>query len=161
MIDQTTDRLQPDNFRTLLRFLTTAIDMRMQYFRKGTGFQDTRPSDVRVFAFVALGTDNISAITRILNISRQAVHRSVQRLIEAGVVELRPNPVDRREKSVCLTEKGHAASSGVAARLKRLDQEISEVIGGEGVETLRKTLSVVLAQLHRLNEQDGVTEPIS
>ena len=159
MIDQPTPRLQPDNFRTLLRFLSTAVDMRMQYFRKGTGFQNSRPSDIRVFAFVALGTDNISAIARLLNISRQAVHLSLQRLIEAGLVELRPNPADRREKSVYLTEDGLAASAGTAARLKRLDQEMSEVIGSEGVETLRKTLTVVLAQMQRLNEQDGVTEP--
>ncbi len=153
--------LQPDNFRILLDFLATAIDLRMQHFRKGTGFQDTRPSDVRVFAFVALGADTISDIARVLQISRQAVHLSVQRLMDEGVVELHPNPVDRREKSVRLTEQGRAASAGSAARLKQLDAEISEVIGSVGVETLRKTLSVVLLQLQRLNERDGANEPLA
>ena len=40
MIDQQMLPLQPDNFRILLDFLATAIDLRMQHFRKGTGFQD-------------------------------------------------------------------------------------------------------------------------
>jgi DNA-binding MarR family transcriptional regulator len=139
-----------NNIRGLLYHLAAGLDVRLSSYRKGTRYASVRHSDVRVFVQAHREPQTISDLSRTLRISRQAVHASVHRLCELKVVELVPDPQDRREKIVVMTERGMSAQRTAQQQVIMLENEIAEVIGREGLEQLRQ----MLEKLHtRFSEQ--------
>jgi DNA-binding MarR family transcriptional regulator len=157
MIDESEFTLSEANLRTLMHNLGQELDQRVAFLRRGTAYEKVRPSDVRVFVYIALGTGTISDVARVLGVSRQAVHLAVKRLQKLGTIALEPGTGDKREKRLVLTDRGReAAKLGQQLTLK-LDAELAETIGREGVETLRKTLLVLLQQTRSRNREAGFT----
>jgi DNA-binding MarR family transcriptional regulator len=134
-----------DNIRTLVYLFGQELDERITTFRRGTPYENVRASDIRVFVQAASGGSSISAIARRLGISRQAVHMSAQRLKELGVLEMQAMQSSRRDMTLALTETGRRAMGVASQQIRNLEAEIIEVIGAEGLETLRKTLRVLIA----------------
>lgn len=134
-----------DNIRTLVYLFGQELDTRITLLRQGTAYERVRASDIRVFVNAADGGGSIAGIARRLGISRQAVHMSAQRLKELGVIDLQPLNTSRRDVSVVLTPEGESAMALANQQLRRLESELSEVIGTDGLETLRKTLRVLIA----------------
>lgn len=133
-----------ENIRTLVYLFGQELDERISIFRRGTPYENVRASDIRVFVHAASGIGSISDIARRLGISRQAVHMSAQRLKELGVLEMRPMQSNRRDMTLALTVDGRRAMAVAGQQIHNLEAEISEVIGHEGLETLRKTLRVLI-----------------
>lgn len=133
-----------DNIRTLVYLFGQELDDRITAFRRGTPYEGVRASDIRVFVHAAAGGGNISAIARRLGISRQAVHMSAQRLKDLGVIDMQPGQSSRRDIALELTEQGRGAMALASTQIRNLEAEISEVIGPDGLETLRKTLRVLI-----------------
>ena len=82
-----------DNIRSLLSNLSVEIDYRFIRFRRGTRYENVRPSDVRVFVAATRGRRTISDVAMALNVTRQAVHASVKRLAALKILELQSMPV--------------------------------------------------------------------
>jgi DNA-binding MarR family transcriptional regulator len=150
------DDLTPpaDNIRTLLYKLGLALDERLTHFRRGTPYETARPSDVRVFVRAAGQQETISQIARALSITRQAVQTSVQRLQKLQVLDLEAVPGNKRDKLVVLTPRGVQARKTASEQIKRFENEISAVIGEEGLATLRKTLITILESTYALNQAE-------
>ncbi|GAB0119060.1 MarR family winged helix-turn-helix transcriptional regulator [Acidisoma sp. 7E03] len=71
----------------------------------------------------------VAHIARNMGLSRQAVQRVVDLLVERGLVRLAPNPHHQRAKLVVLTEAGRAALAQAEAAVEPLDQVILNNIG--------------------------------
>jgi DNA-binding MarR family transcriptional regulator len=153
MIDDLTPA--PDNIRTMLYFLGVALDERLQHFRKGTIYEQVRASDVRVFMRAIREKNTISELARQLNISRQAVQSSVQRLQKLQVLDLEAPPGNKRDKLVVITAKGHHARNTALQQIQRFEDEFAAVIGVDGLETFRKSLIAILEQTRKLNAADA------
>ena len=147
MVDEQITGVPIDNIRTLLYYLGLAIDERMSQYRRGTPYENVRPSDVRVFVRALRSTYTISEIARELQITRQAAQSSVQRLIKLQVIALKTLPNNRRDKVVMITPKGQLASRTATLQVGKLENEFAEMIGREKLEELRSSLGVILNHL--------------
>lgn len=150
-----------DNIRTLVYLFGQELDDRITFLRQGTGYESVRASDIRVFVHAADGGGSISEIARRLNISRQAVHMSAQRLKERGVIDMQVMKNSRRDMVLILTGEGRKAMTMANQQIINLEAEISEMIGADGLETLRKTLLVLIDHSKRKSRANGhaLTQP--
>jgi DNA-binding MarR family transcriptional regulator len=151
MADNQQERVIPyDNLRGLLQDLMGELDRRIFRHIEGTRYENIRPSDLRVGIMASRKPRSESEIARALEISRQAVHSSVQRLIALEVVELLPNPASSRDKIVAVTERGWQAQQVTLASIKLLEKECGEILGEKGLEQFRiQLLALVTAMKSR------------
>jgi DNA-binding MarR family transcriptional regulator len=95
----------------------------------------------------------VSGIARAMGVTRQAVQRIADRLVDEGMAEYLPNPAHRRAKLLRPTDAGYAAvrriDPGHAAFARRLTAELGAA-----------ELSATLDALHRLSAAlDALEEP--
>ncbi len=148
MIDEQLERVRIDNIRTLLYYFGLAIDERMSQYRRGTQYENVRPSDVRVFVRATRGAFTISDIARELYITRQAAQGSVQRLIKLQVIALAAPPNNKRDKIVVVTPKGELAIKSGRQQSLKIEQEFADIIGRERLEEFRRSLATLLEHLN-------------
>jgi DNA-binding MarR family transcriptional regulator len=148
MIDEQLERVPVDNIRTLLYYFGLAIDERMSQYRRGTQYENVRPSDVRVFVRATRGVFTISDIARELHITRQAAQSSVQRLMKLQVIALKALPNNKRDKIVVITNKGELASKTARQQSMNIESEFAQIIGKDKLEEFRHSLVILLEQLN-------------
>jgi DNA-binding MarR family transcriptional regulator len=130
-----------NNLRTLLRNLSEGFDLLLDSYRVNTRYENVRRSDVRVFFLAMREQRTISEIARIIGISRQAVQKSVQRLMALDVLGMQEMPGNKRDKLVVFTDRGKLASKNAIDMIGRLEQEVEAVIGAHDMEKLREILT--------------------
>ena len=155
MVDEQVSRVPIDNIRTLLYYLGLAIDERMSQYRRGTPYENVRPSDVRVFVRASRNSFTISDIARELQITRQAAQSSVQRLIKLQVIALKTLPGNKRDKVVVITPKGELANRSARQQVVNLENEFAEMIGKDKLEDLRISLGIMLERLNNTLKQQA------
>ncbi|GAB2584958.1 MarR family winged helix-turn-helix transcriptional regulator [Kribbella endophytica] len=92
----------------------------------------------------------VASIAREMGITRQAVQRTADVLVERGLAEYRDNPAHRRAKLVAATSDGLDAVRAISPEHAKQAKRLSSVLGQEefarAVEALT-TLSKALDQL--------------
>lgn len=88
-----------------------------------------------------------ASIARNMGLTRQAVQRIVDLLVDRGLVEFRDNPHHRRAKLVVLTPAGVAAVTGAEDAVAPLDKAIAERIGSRRIRDAIRTLEEMSALL--------------
>ena len=136
-----------DNIRGLLQDLSSELDRRTIAHRKGTRYEKVRQSDVRVFIMASRQPRSEAEIARELEVTRQAVHGSVQRLKALGVLDLVKQPGNGRDKVVTVTESGWQAQEVAKASIHLLEQECTDILGAKGLEQFRKQLVALVTAL--------------
>ena len=140
MVDNNISLPKPNNTKGLVQDLVEKLDSKMHAMRRGTLWEDVRPSDAKLFVLTARHQRSIADLAKALDISRQAAHKSVKRLLDRGVVELRQMPGNNRDKIVVITDEGNAARIMAAKNLEAIEFEIEQRIGKERLEEFRQTL---------------------
>lgn len=99
---------------------------------------------------------SVAEIGRIMGMSRQAVQRIADILVERGLAEYRPNPTHRRAKLLARTEAGNYA----LRRISMAQHPWTDDLGRQlGADRLQSALGV-LCDLADLLEKDGTgTDP--
>jgi DNA-binding MarR family transcriptional regulator len=82
----------------------------------------------------------VAHIARNMGLTRQAVQRVTDLLVERGFVRFETNPHHRRAKLVVLTSAGRAALSQAEAAVLPLDSRIFDRIGSERLATAMAVL---------------------
>ena len=137
MVDQ-------NNIRGLVQDLSELLDRRMDELRQGSVLGSVRPSDAKVFMLASRKRRTTAEIARDLGVSKQAVHMSVQRLLEKNVVQLVPANNSKRDKVIEITPYGHEIRRLVAEKIAILEAEIDAKIGAEKLAELRHILTALL-----------------
>jgi DNA-binding MarR family transcriptional regulator len=132
--------LQSNTILSLMRELSILLDNKHLELRRGTRYENVRPSDIKVFVHVAREPRSETEIARALDVSRQAVQSSVKRLVEMKIVEVVPMPNNRRNKIVQVTERGSHARATAAEQIRIVEAECAAVIGPAELERLRGLL---------------------
>ncbi|MEK5253764.1 helix-turn-helix domain-containing protein [Paenibacillus sp. FSL F4-0125] len=83
---------------------------------------------------------SISEISRIINISRQGTHKSIQGLLSRNYVEAVEVEGNQRDKNITLTQKGIACNQRMMVTKIELEQKISNKLGVANVELLKALL---------------------
>jgi DNA-binding MarR family transcriptional regulator len=143
MVDEKDIQYPEQNIRTLLNEITVSVDEKLRNLREGTRYNEVRNSDVKVFMRVFRAKSTVSEIARALDVTRQAVHASVQRLMELKVVELQPIPHNGRDKLVVVTERGRHAQQTAIDQINTVEDQMAAVIGKNELKTLRKHLHMI------------------
>lgn len=117
------------------------FDDGLQSYLQARGWnQVTRPQSM-VMANVVMGVHKPSDIARNLGISRQAVHTTINQMVELGMLELREDADDGRAKTVALTPRGQDMRQDADRVMSDLQAELRRRIGGRNVDNLIKAFS--------------------
>lgn len=104
-------------------------DETLQNYLKARGWPSvTRPQSM-VMANVVLGVRHPSDIARRLGVSRQAIHVTLNQMIELGILQLVDDPANRRVKVVAPTEKGEAMRIDAQRAMVLMARTLSERFG--------------------------------
>lgn len=94
----------------------------------------------------------VASIAREMGITRQAVQRTADVLVDRGLAEYRDNPAHRRAKLVAITDQGLDAVKAIGPEHARQAKRLSGILGQQqfaaAVEALA-TLSAALDELER------------
>lgn len=114
------------------------FDDGLQSYLQAKGWnQVTRPQSM-IMANVVIGVHKPSDIARNLGISRQAVHTTINQMVELGMLELRDDVDDRRAKIVAVSDKGKAMGRDADEAMAAMTAELRRRIGPRNVENLVK-----------------------
>ena len=96
-----------------------------------------------MYALLEIGQATMSELSRWLKISRGVATRTVDRLVEKGMVERRRDGADRRVVLVSLSKEGtYFAEKMISVHLEKMD-EVFESVGKEKRESFLELLSQV------------------
>ncbi|WGM38346.1 MarR family transcriptional regulator [Caulobacter sp. NIBR1757] len=122
------------------------FDDGLQSFLQARGWdQVTRPQSM-VMANVVIGVHKPSDIARNLGISRQAVHTTINQMVEMGMLELRDDVTDRRAKIVAVSEKGREMGRDADLAMAAMSAELRKRIGTKNVDNLIKAFGAEWGQ---------------
>lgn len=97
----------------------------------------TRPESM-VMMHVQMDVVRPADIARSLRLTRQAVHSTINALVERGVFELADDPTDGRIRIVQLTPMGQAMRKDAQKIVEQLTEELGRRIGPRRVKALRE-----------------------
>jgi DNA-binding MarR family transcriptional regulator len=111
------------------------------------GLDDLRFADGFVFQHLVEGPQTIGALAERLDVTQQAVSKSVTDLERRGYVARRADPDDARARFVALTARGEAAIDGGRRHRAAIEAELAERLGARRVESARRLLADVVTDL--------------
>ena len=87
------------------------------------------------------GVDRPSDLAVRLRVSKQAVQQGLKELIEKGLVEVRADPVNGRQKIVCFTDRGRKCRAIASRGITKLEDELAARIGQDRLHALQDALT--------------------
>jgi DNA-binding MarR family transcriptional regulator len=131
----------------LATFAGWAMGEEVQRRLAADGYADLRFADGLVFQHLIPAPRTIGELAEPLDVTQQAVSKSVADLERRGYVTRDPDPGDGRVRRVRLTRRGlGAVEAGRRARAE-LSTELAERFGPRRVEAARRLLAEVLEDL--------------
>ncbi|WP_334162507.1 MarR family winged helix-turn-helix transcriptional regulator [Phenylobacterium sp.] len=116
-------------------------DESLQNYLRSRGWPEvTRPQSM-VMANVVSGVGRPSDIARSMGVSRQAVHTTINQMIELGMVALKDDPDDRRMKLVTPTPFGETMRLDAQRAIRIMTEELSQRLGAERVAQAAQLLA--------------------
>jgi DNA-binding MarR family transcriptional regulator len=104
------------------------------------GWPEITRSHSLVFAHLDRGGTRATELARRLGVTRQAMHQTVQELVERGFLELAPDPTSQRAKLVVLTRRGKRLLDDAQEIFRELEATLERRIGRKRVARLRRAL---------------------
>jgi len=114
------------------------INDAMSEAMQAQGFARLTRSQAFVMGQLTLGPCRPSELARRLDISRQAVQQLLGPMVEMGLIEIHPDPVDRRATVVRPTEFAEEFGRTAAQELEQIEQCLVARIGQRDLDSLRR-----------------------
>ena len=116
------------------------LDEGLQARLHDRGWPDiSRPQSMGMTNIVS-GIVRPSDIARNLGVSRQAIHSTINQMVKLGMVELAPDPDDRRHMIVSLTETGARMRQDAQRAMDQLADQLADRLGHDRFDALLATL---------------------
>ncbi|ODT86743.1 MarR family winged helix-turn-helix transcriptional regulator [Phenylobacterium sp. SCN 70-31] len=132
-----------ENSKPLLLSLLQAFywcDESLQnYFRARGWPKVTRPQSM-VMAHIVLGVNRPSEIARNMGVSRQAIHATINQMIELGIVSLADDPTNRRVKIVTPTNLGETMHIDAQQAIRMQTEELARRLGEDDLRQMSRVL---------------------
>lgn len=106
----------------------------------------------QVLGAVLDGPLPVSAVARDMGITRQAVQRTADVLVDRGLAQYRENPAHRRAKLVALTDEGRAAVAAIGPQHAESAGQLTDALGRDRLVAIvagMTALSDALVELDR------------
>jgi DNA-binding MarR family transcriptional regulator len=128
------------NLKALLQDKLWLLDNRFTKKRMATPYKVLTPAESRILATLRGEPLTVAEVARRLDLSRQAVHKTVSKLVEANLLQLESLPNNSRDKRITFTEKGEAMKSSAYKALKEIEKEVEAAIGKNNFKLLTSLL---------------------
>lgn len=115
-------------------------DESLQNLLSAKGWPSITRAQSLVFVNIGEGVTRPSEIAARIGVTRQAIHQTLNELIELGYLELEPDPSDKRAKVIRYTDKGARLGMDALAALKVVEEELSKRIGKPAIDAMRQAL---------------------
>jgi DNA-binding MarR family transcriptional regulator len=125
-------------------FAGFALNDEVQRRLHGAGFEGLRFSHGFLIQHLILEARTIGALAELMEVTQQAVSKTVAELERLGYVERRPASNDARVRLVTLTKRGRAAVDATRAARAKVVAELRAELGDRRVDAATKVLREVL-----------------
>lgn len=136
--------------------LNKALQLDMVRAAHRYGFVGGKNSHNAVFATLDADGGRVSDMAAQMGITRQSMGEIVRELVELGIVEMGPDPADRRAKRVTWTEHGLEVARAGYQHILEVEDYFIEELGEEQFAALREAM-VRMAQ--KIDEDPWATAP--
>jgi DNA-binding MarR family transcriptional regulator len=133
-----------DNILSLLLNAYYQIDSTLQQSLEKKGWQQFTHAQSMIFLNMAEGRLRIVDIARHMGLSKQAVHRTVNELVELGLIKLIPDPEDKRAKLLTLSSKGAIVTQDATLGLAKVEADIGRRLGSQQTILLKQLLKQLI-----------------
>lgn len=116
------------------------LDEGLQARLHDRGWPDVSRSQSMVMTNIVSGVVRPSDIARNLGISRQAIHSTINQMVELGILKLDVDPQDRRHMIASLTELGSKMRHDAQIAMDSLGEQIADVLGRQRFNALLAAL---------------------
>lgn len=113
----------------------------LQNTLKERGWAEITKAQSQALISIVEGITRPSEIAARMSVTRQAIHQTINELIDLGYVSLEHDPTDKRAKVVTYTDKGHDLGQNIVLGLAEIEAQLISRIGVENVQALREALS--------------------
>ena len=116
------------------------LDEGLQSRLHDRGWPDVSRPQSMVMTNIVSGIVRPSDIARNLGVSRQAIHSTINQMVKLGMVELAPDPDDRRHMIVSLTPTGARMRQDAQQAMDALSDQLAEQLGQDRFDALLAAL---------------------
>ena len=152
-ISRSQGRKQNPRIGALLRLAWQQVRERIYRKVRSGGHDDLNRAHVAVFRYESLDGLRPTQLAEQMQITKQSINDLLRHLEDRGYVLLRPDPIDRRARLVCLTVRGRQIEAEIRTYARSAEREVSRLLGQRRFREFRETL-VKLIELSRANECD-------
>lgn len=97
-------------------------------------------SEWYLITIIKYDNPSLAELTRIVNLTRQAIHKAIKQLEQKSVVQIESVPNNKKEKRVKLTKYGISCYERYAENKRLLIDHIGKVLGFSEIEYLQYLL---------------------
>ncbi len=98
-------------------------------------------AEIRLFNALRGEEKSISEVAKIMNISRQAVHQTVHKLVNLGYLELISQDGNKKNKIIKITALGQEIRKQGSEHLMEIERKLSWNLGERNLEFIKTILS--------------------
>jgi DNA-binding MarR family transcriptional regulator len=106
--------------------------------------QDFESNDIvtatRIVTLIQNGTFTSSGLAKKLNISRQAIHKSITNLCEKGYLTLHNDETNKKNKNIHITDKGDQLLKCRRGIMANVEKKVEKKLGSEDYAKLKELL---------------------
>ena len=128
------------DLQALLYFRFSLFERRLLEKIKQSKYDFLTIPQMRIFGLMRGNVITISSLAKRLNISRQAVQKTVSSLVTHGMLKLEESPSNRSAKSIEMTRKGKKLWTEIKGMRQKMESDLSNKIGGERIALLQDIL---------------------
>lgn len=119
------------------------------------GYGQAKPAHNSVFGTLPLAGARTADLAARAGVTRQSMGEVVRELVDLGVLQMQPDPDDRRAKLVTYTEEGLAQVQKGSAHIADFEDRMIAELGEEGYEMLRTGLERIAEILQSEVDEDA------
>lgn len=116
------------------------LDEGLQSRLRERGWPDVSRPQSMIMTHIVSGVVRPSDIARNMGLSRQAVHNTINQMVRLGIVEMSPDPADRRNMIVSLTQSGLQMRKDAQRAMDGLGEQVAARLGQENFDALLASL---------------------
>ena len=130
------------------------IDEALQHGLQAHGWNNVSRSQSLILVNVASGVHRASQLANNLGISRQAISQMLAEMQNNGLLELEPDPTDRRAQRVSFSRRSSRLRDDAMHILESIETELAKRLGKRRMDALREALATSWGTLPELDRLD-------
>jgi DNA-binding MarR family transcriptional regulator len=124
------------------------------------GHRELKPAHNSVFATLAEEGSRAIDMAERAGITRQSMGEVIREMVGLGILEMRPDPEDRRAKLVTYSEHGRAVAADGYGHLVELEQRFKAEFGAAEYDIARNVLERIAGLLERWSADEAKPEAV-